>query len=449
MRRLERFLNLFTEVRPGEGATTLLLAANVFLILGAYYLVKPVREALVLAGGGAEVKSYAAAGQAVLLMGAVPLYGRLATHLPRRRLLNVVTLFFAACLVGFYVLARRVPPDRGMALGVAFFLWVGIFNLMVPTQLWAFANDLYTPEAGKRLFVLIAFGASSGAVAGSWAAGRLIEPIGVQRLMLVAAVVLTASLALTNAVDARARGGGGDAPHRPGGDRAGVPPGNAFALVARSRYLLLLAAFVLLLNFVNTTGEYVLGRVALAHAEQIATTAAAHGLDVEALIGEFYASFFAVVNLAGLLLQLFVVSRVLKYGGVRVAVAVLPALSLCGYALVAAAPLLAVVRWVKTAENATDYSLMSTVRQVLFLPTSRQEKYKAKQVVDTFCVRVGDVLSAALVFAGTSWLALDVRGFAAVNVALAAVWLGLALLVGREHARRLAARAPAPAPRAA
>ena len=159
---LERFLNLFTEVRSGEGLSAILLCLNIFLILTAYYIIKPVREALILAGGGAELKSYLSAGQAILLLlVAVPLYSRLASRFPRRQLINMVIVFFAACLGLFYILAQMNVP-----LGVVFFIWVGIFNLMVIAQFWAFANDLYTPEAGKRIFVIVAFGASAGAVFG-------------------------------------------------------------------------------------------------------------------------------------------------------------------------------------------------------------------------------------------------------------------------------------------
>ncbi|HSB55013.1 MAG TPA: hypothetical protein VLD58_11680, partial [Gemmatimonadales bacterium] len=166
---LDRFLRLFSDVRAGEGATAVILTANVFLLLSSYYVIKPVREALILSSGGAEVKSYASAGQAILLLGMVPLYGLLADHLPRRRLLNVVTAFFVACLIGFWALARANAP-----VGVPFFLWVGIFNLMVIAQFWSFANDLYTKDQGERLFPIVAFGASLGAVVGSLLTSRLI-----------------------------------------------------------------------------------------------------------------------------------------------------------------------------------------------------------------------------------------------------------------------------------
>jgi AAA family ATP:ADP antiporter len=432
---LERFLNVFTEVRSGEAISALLLALNIFLILTAYYVLKPVREALILAGGGAEIKSYAAAGQALLLLAAVPFYGWLASRVSRRVLINGVTLFFAACLLLFYGLAHLHVP-----LGVVFFLWVGIFNLMVPAQFWAFANDLYTPEAGKRLFVIVAFGASLGAVAGSYVDSLLIGPLGVYQLMLVAAGILVLSLLLTNGVDRRERARRREAARSisPAGEaEEPLKEGGAFALVFRTRYLLLIALLMLVLNWVNTTGEYILGRTVVAAADQALASGGAGGLSKEQFIGAFYADFFTVVNIVGLLLQLFVVSRVLKYFGVGVAILVLPLIALGGYLIAAFYPVLTMVRWAKTAENATDYSVQNTVRQVLFLPTTREQKYKAKQAIDTFFVRAGDVLSAVLVFAGTTWLALSTQGFALVNVALVVVWLALAFLIGR-HYRRLA-----------
>jgi AAA family ATP:ADP antiporter len=138
----------------------------------------------------------------------------------------------------------------------------------------------------------------------------------------------------------------------------------------------------------------------------------------------------------GLLVQLFVVSRILKYFGVKVAVMVLPLIALTGYTILAFAPILALVRAVKIAENATDYSIQNTVRNVLFLPTSRDEKYKAKQAIDSFFWRAGDVMSAALVFVGVTMLGLGTSGFARVNLVLAGIWLILAVAVGREYARK-------------
>ena len=355
---MERILRLFTDIRKGEAKTALLLTLNVFLIFTAYYIIKPVREALILAGGGAVVKSYISAGQAVLLLFvAVPLYGWLASRLPRRRLINIVTMFFAGCLVVFYVLAQAKVP-----LGIAFFLWVGIFNLMVVAQFWSFANDVYTTDEGKRLFPIVAFGASSGAVFGSFATGRLIEPLGVYQLMLVAGALLLVGVVITNVVDARerrrteaSRAMGDSTAEMPAAtqeirlesgefkiadlkgaaeDKPAVkaaPPkehlggGNAFGLVFRNQYLVLIAFLVLILNWVNSNGEYILGATVAAAAHRMVDSGAAHGLTPEQIIGRFYSDFYSAVNLAGLVLQLFAVSRILKWFGVRVAIMTLPA----------------------------------------------------------------------------------------------------------------------------
>jgi AAA family ATP:ADP antiporter len=434
--RLERFLSLFTDVRGGEGVRLSLLTANVFLILTAYYVMKPAREAFILdQQGGAEIKSYALAGQAVLLAAIVPLYGSLASRLPRRRLINLVTAFFVACLPVFYAVSQA-----GVKVGVPFFLWIGIFSLMVIAQFWAYANDIHTPEEGKRLFAVIAFGASSGAVFGAWLSGRLIEAFGVRPLLLFAAAILAASLALFNYVDLRRRATHAAESHRTRDDIE-IGGSNAFALVLKSRYLLLVAGTIFLLNWCNSAGEYILSAIVKRTADARIQAGMLAAADTGRFIGGFYADYFQVVNIAGMVLQLFLVSRVIKYVGVPVAICVLPVVALGSYATAALIPSLAIVRWVKTAENSVDYSLMNTVRHMLFLPTSREEKFKAKQVIDSFVVRAGDVISAATVWLGTTVLAIGVSQFAWINVAVVLVWLGFAVATGREFARRSAAQA--------
>src|SRR5579872_7322861 len=197
---LDRLLGLISEVRANEGTTALLLTANLFLLLTAYYIIKPVREALILVGGGAELKSYSSGFQAVLLLGLVPAYGVIASKFSRIRLMNFVYLFFASNLVIFYLLSKLAVP-----LGIAFFVWVSIFNNMVVAQLWSFANDLYTTDQGKRLFPIIGIGASIGGVAGSGITSLLIQPLGVYQLMLVSAAILLLCLALTNVIHRRER----------------------------------------------------------------------------------------------------------------------------------------------------------------------------------------------------------------------------------------------------
>jgi AAA family ATP:ADP antiporter len=486
---LDRFLRLFTDVRPGEANTALLLALNVFILLTAYSVLKVLREPLIQAAPrGTELKSYSAAGQAILLVFLVPLYGVIARRVPRRRLINIVTAFFVACLLMFFVLRRM-----DVAIGVPFYIWLGVFNLMIIAQFWSFANDLYTIDEGKRLFPIVMLGGSIGAVVGSFVTGVLIKPLGLQPLFLLAAGMLLVAAAITTVVDQRERKrteavvpdsmSSGQLPaatpqirsmtgefkvpgeayltasgmqraitreqieqvrHTPVAPPPPPEVRGAFGMVLRNRYLLFLALLFLILNFVNTTGEYILGKTV----SQVATTAAArNGADPELIIGSFYAGYQTTVNLLALVLQLLVVGRVIKLFGISRALLVLPVIAFGGYAMMAFVPLLGAIRWAKIAENATEYSLQNTVRQALFLPTTREEKYAAKQAIDGFFVRMGDVLSAVLVFFGSHYylalgslhFTIGPRHFALLNLALIVVWISLAFAIGRRYERLVAA----------
>jgi AAA family ATP:ADP antiporter len=427
---LDRFLSLFADVHGGEGVTAFLLMATAFLLLAAYYLVKPLREALILGNEGAEVKSYSSAVQAVLLLLLVPAYGRLASKVGRIRLITWVSLFFMSNLVVFDLLG--MAGVKG--LGIPFFMWVGIFNVMIVAQFWAFANDVYTPEQGKRLFAVVAIGSSLGAIAGAAYAKNLIEAIGVFQPMLIAAGILGACVVLAHLVHRRHREGHGVA-GEPTDAEAPLGPEGGFKLVFQQRYLLLIALFILVLNTVNTTGEYILGKTigdeAARHTAALA--GAAPGSDPkEQWIGAFYADFFFWVNLVGAIGQLFLVGRIMKWFGVRVALFVLPVIALGGYGLLATAPILAYIRGVKIAENATDYSLNNTARHALFLPTSREAKYKAKAAIDSFFWRMGDLVSAGIVFV-SSQLAFGVRQVSMINLGFVLIWLGIVFAIGREY----------------
>jgi AAA family ATP:ADP antiporter len=417
--RLDRALSMFSDIRAGEGATAVLMLLNIFLLLVCYSVIKTVREPLILLGGGAEVRSYAAAGQALVLMGFVPAYAWLASRVGRARLLMTVSAFFILCIELFSAaVAARVPY-----VGVAFFIWVGVFNMSLVAQFWSFANDIYNKDAGARLFPIIAVGMTAGAPLGSLAAGRLFHSgASPSTILQVAAVLLAASIALYARIDRREHAEHRDA-ERP------LEAGGGFSLVLANPYLLLIAALVVLLNVVNTTGEYLVAKLLTVHVNELAQATA--GFDKQAYIGAFTGEYQFWVNVTALALQAFVTSRLVKHRGLRGALLALPLIALGGYAIIAAGVGFTVVRWVKTAENATDYSIMNTARQLLWLPTTREEKYKAKQAIDTFFVRFGDVLSAGVVFAGAKVLGLSVEQFAAVNVALTVLWLGIALsLVG-------------------
>ncbi len=428
-RALAQLLRPFARIEPEEAVGAVVLSSIAFLLLTAYYLLKTAREPLILLHGGAEVKSYASAGQAALLVLVVRAYGSVAKRFGRVRLLGVVYLFFASNLVIFAILAAA-----NVAIGVPFFLWVGVFNYTSIAQFWAFAADSYTPEKGSRVFAVLGIGSSLGAVLGARIARDLIR-LGPQALMMLAAVILVGCVGLLVWVDRRLSVPGTRAPDA----RASTDPERSaplggdtpFGLLRRDRYLLLIAALTVVLNWVNATGEYILDRSLLAavHDEGL------HGPAASAFVGAFKAQYFAWINAAGILLQLFAVSRILTRLGVKNALLFQPAVSLIGYTLVIFSPMLSLIRLVKVGENSIDYSLQNTARQALYLVTSRIEKYVGKTTVDTLFVRLGDVLSACVV-AGGAVVAASPRVFAALNVALVSVWVVLVFAVGRENARR-------------
>jgi AAA family ATP:ADP antiporter len=427
---VEFVLGLFAEVHPGEAVTALWLAANVFLLLTAYYLLKVAREPLILgAEGGAEIKSYAAAGQSILLVFVAIAYGEIAARVDRMKLIALVTLFFGANLLVFFVLGTRDVP-----LAVPFYLWVGIFNMTVVAQFWSFAADLYAPDQGKRLFPILGIGMSVGAVAGSWFAKHLLA-LGPYKMMLISAGLLLVCLLITWHVNRRERRSDRRqerAEQEPLGSTGG------FTLLVRDRYLLSIAALMFIINWINTTGEYVLDRTLVASA---ADEAAREGMSTLRFVGTFKAEYFQWVNVIGVLLQLFMVSRILKYLGVRRALFIMPIVSLAGYSVLAIAPLLSLIFAAKVAENSLDYSLQNTARHALWLLPSREAKYKVKQIVDTFLVRAGDVMSAVVVWVGVR-VGFRTVHFLVANIVLIGLWIFVLIVLGREHRRRSAEEGP-------
>ena len=427
---LERVLSLFADVRSGEGVGVVLLTVNVFFLLAAYYLLRPARQALILTEGGAVVAAYSSAAQAVLLLGIVPFYGWLGSRVRRIRLIMTTGLFFMSNLVVFYLLGKA-----GVREGVAFYIWLGIFNVFVISQFWAFANDLYTEGQGRRLFPMIGVGASLGAWIGASTVAPLVERAGFTpySLMIAAAAVLLVALTLTVIVNRRESARA--EPDAAKLDQVTLGREGGFELILKDRYLLWIAVLTILLNVVNTTGEFLLNR--LVETEALLRFGTDPGLraDSQRFVGSFFGSFNANVSFVGFILQLFVTSRVFRFMGVRGALFILPVIAVVNYSVIAVVPLLAIVRIGKILENSTDYSIQNTIRQALYLPLTREAKYKAKAAIDTLFTRTGDVMSAGFVAAGTA-IGLGAGGFAWLNVGLTVAWLGVAGRIAREHRRR-------------
>lgn len=443
---LDRLLGLAADVRAGEGGLALMLAFNGFLLLCAYYLIRPVRsvlllrEDLLLPGGvllqGEEITSYLGAVLAALFLVIVPLYSAIAARMTRIYLINSVTSFFIVTLLGFFFIASTGLYRT--AVGILFYVWIGVFSLMVIAQFWSFANDLYTPEEGKRLFAIIGFGGSAGAVAGAFVTSLLSARLQSADLMIIAAVVLVACLLLTNVIhrrDRRTRVGPVAAKQAPEKSIAGR---GGFQLVLGHPYLLAIGLLTLTAQLVNTNGNFILNGKLRELAD--AALQAGGGRAQEQVILGTMAGVDVWQNLLSMAIQFFLVSRIFKYLGIGGALFVLPVIALGSYSLFAFAPVLSMIRIAKITENATDYSLQNTVRRALFLPTSRDAKYKALQAVETFFWRAGDLLSSVAVVVFISWLHLSLRTFVVVNILAVGVWLALAAFLAREN-RRLTAEA--------
>ena len=313
-----RFLRLFTVIHPGEAGTTWLLSLSMFLLFTGYYFLRPVRQALILTEWSPNLASYLGGAIAVLLIFVVKVFSHIASKVPRQKLITWVTLFFISNLILFYIIYEAgVSPA---VISIIFYVWLGIFNLVVVAQFWGFSNDLYTEEAGKRLFPLIMFGANFGALVGGFTASRILGPLNPYQIMLLTAGMLAICIVLMHVVHNReikkAKKEGlktpvpGEEPIKE--EEKPLEQGGGFRLIFKSRYLIYIAFFILVLNFINTNGEYILLHVANYTATTAIETGQAEGLDRDVLIGRFYSNFYTIMNIIAIFIQLFLVSRIFK-----------------------------------------------------------------------------------------------------------------------------------------
>lgn len=440
-----RFLRLFTIIYPGEIIKASLLFLNSFLIMFGYYQIKAVREGLLLAAHPATIKSYLAIPQAFILIFVVKAFAKVASRYPRHLLITYVTLFCISNLVLFNIM--NWAGVSVSVMGIVFFIWIGMYNWFIPAQFWGFANDIYSEEEGKRLFPMIGFGATLGAVLGPPVARKLIPHFGSYGMMLVTSTVLAVCIFLTWIIHHRdlkedrhllisAEAGAElkkKAKEQPLDKRGG------FRLVFQSRYLLLIACVIGLYNFINSLGETIFSILQQQMAFRVLGTAATGSVDLQNYIAQAFAGYQGLANLLAMLIQLFLVSRIFRWVGISGALLFLPLIALGGYGYAAFGASLLFMKWIKSIENGTDYSLMKTARAGLFLITKREEKYKAQMAIETFFVRAGDALQAVVVWVGTTFLALSIERFAIVNVAGVLIWIFLTVLVIREYNKKKAA----------
>ncbi len=424
-----RLLQKVVEVRPGEVRLLFLSGAFFFFVLARYYVIRPVRDELGGAGG-VENLAWLFTGTLAGTLMVHPLFTWVVARYPRRQFIPIAYRFFVANLLLFFLLFKNVPEGGYVWVGRLFFNWTSVFNLFVVSVFWAFMADIYRSEQGKRLFAFIGLGGTLGAVLGSGMTAFLAEVLGPVNLLLVSALFLELALwcvrGLGRGATAVGFGRREDEEVAMGG---GVWAGITASL--RSPYLLGIILYMLLFTFTSTALYF-----------QQAAIVAENFQDSGARTA-FFARIDLWVNLLTLITQAFLTGRIIKWMGLGIALALLPLVSLLGFAWLGAVPTVGVLLVVQVVRRGWNYGLMKPAMETLYTVLPREDKYKAKNFIDTFIYRVGDQ-AGAWSYNGLMALGLGLGALAFVNVPVAAAWLGAGLGLGWAQRRRAGERSGVP-----
>ena len=462
---ITRLVTRSVDLREGEGAALGWSFAYYFLLLCSYYILRPIRDEMGIAGG-VDNLAWLFTGTLVGMLLIHPVFTSLVKSLPRKRFVPLTYRFFIANLVIFFALFQVVPIEDSVWIGRIFFIWVSIFNLFVISVFWSFMTDIYRSAQSKRLFGMLAVGGTVGAMTGSGITSALVQALGPVNLLLISALMLEAAARVSGALEKAEQAlalaalrdeqedtdkvqlqvnqfAGEPAPtvgltaeetadstarqervRQQVADKqqevigGGVLDGVRDVL--RSPYLLGIALLMLLFTVTSTYLYFMqLDVVSGASEDSRVRTQLLANIDL-------------IVNIITLITQLFLTGRILRWLGVGLSLAFLPLLSLIGFGLVGMAPALAVVLVFQIVRRAGNFAIQRPSREVLYTVLPRTEKYKAKNFNDTFVYRVGDQVGAwSYTLMGS--LGLGVSSLALTMVPVSAVWLLLALWLGVKY----------------
>ncbi len=422
---LERALLL----RPGEAPAAVLGAAYFFCVLLSYYLMRPLRESFGIARG-ADKLPWLMTGTLLAMLLANPLFAALVSRLPRRKFIPIVYHFFALNLLAFYGLFqwfRRDHPEWQVGLGYAFYIWLSVFNLFVVSVFWGFMADGMGRERGRRLFGFLGVGGTLGAITGAWLVGSLSAGFGAPddpwlkfdrpSMMLLSLVPLELCTLFVWLLGKRFRQSErSSATDRDAAREPGPGVWTGIGMVGASPYLRAIALYMLLYTVTSTLLYIRQGEIIEStYTDQAERTAAFANIDL-------------YTNILTLVTQLFVTGRLMSTLGVGFAIAVLPVLTVAGFAALAMHPAIIVVTVFQVARRGLHYAVDRPARETLFAGLSPDAIYKSKPFIDTFVYRAGDMLGG--------WLPTLLRlagvavGWAAVP--LAVLWLAGAIALGRR-----------------
>ncbi|GLC26426.1 NTP/NDP exchange transporter [Roseisolibacter agri] len=439
--------------RGGEGKALLWSCAYYFLVLTAYYILRPIRDEMGVAGG-VENLAWLFTGTLAGMLLLHPLYTWIVARLTRRRFIALTYRFFIANLVIFYLLLRAAggdtpDPARAVWIGRAFFIWTSVFNLFVVSVFWSFTTDMYRPAQSRRLFGVIAVGGTLGSILGSSITSALAGTLGAANLLLVSGLFLEAAAWAARALETRepelAAAAQADvaegerdraAVTQPEAKDAVIGGGVADGVrhVLASPYLLGIAVVMLFFTISST----------FLYFQQSQIAKDTFGAD-SAGRTQFFANVDLLVNALTLVAQVFLTGRVLRWLGVGIGLAFLPAVSLLGFAAIGIAPVLPAVVVLQVLRRVGNFAIQRPAREVLYTVLPRTDKYKSKNFNDTFVYRLGDQVgawSATLI----GWLGFGLSGLSWTMVPLSAAWLALAFWLGARYRGLQAGAEPAPRP---
>ncbi|MGD9584509.1 MAG: NTP/NDP exchange transporter [Lysobacterales bacterium] len=411
-------LQLLVSVRPDERRQLALSALYFFLVMASYFILRPIRDQMGVAGGVRNLPWLFSATLIAMLV-VSPLFSALVSKMPRRRFVAWSYRALMFCLLGFYLATFVLDQASQVWVGRAFFVWVSVFNLFAVSVFWAVMADVFQSEASRRLYGVIAAGGSLGALVGGVATASLVEQIGAPALLLLSLFLLEAALQCMFAIGERATSSNSSAqaaePAIIGGSAY-----DGFRLALNSPYLLGVAAYMLLYT-VGSTFLYLL-QAGIVDQQ----------IDGVAAQTRYFAHVDIWVNALTLALQLLLTGRLMARIGIGLTLAALPLISMIGFLGLGLAPVLAAVVVFTVARRTTNFALSRPAREALYVPLARDQKYKAKNLIDTFVYRVGDQIGA-WTNALLAWLGFGIAGIAFSAVPLAALWFALSLWLGRRY----------------
>jgi ATP:ADP antiporter, AAA family len=434
---VKRIFTKIVDVKPDEIHALLLAFVFNFVVLGGYYVIRPIRDEIG-ADRGVENLPWMYTGTLIGMLIANALYAIVVARMSRRQFIPIAYRFAIANLFLFFLLMRWMPAGQERSiLAPIFFIWVSVFNLFATTMFWSFMADVFTPEQGKRLFGFIAVGGSVGGIVGGFVTSSLAGRLSTGLFLLITAVMLEIAAQCVRRfptdfdhscrASVSAREGFRSSQKRPTKIEE-QPIGGKFwegaTHIARSPYLLGLAAFLIIYTITNTWAYF----------QQSDLTG--HHLQDRAARTSFLANIDIAVNTITVLIQVFLTGRLMKWFGVGITLVLMPLLSAVGFAAIGLAPVLTVLATFQILRRAAGFALLRPAREVLFTVLRREDKYKAKSLIDTFGYRLGDI-TGAWSYPLMRWFGLGLVGISWVAVPIGAIWCALSIWLGRKQ-RQLA-----------